>query len=198
MDTRMTVMNSGSAIMQSNNSYANAFDQGGMYSENWGGSSYEHQAAAIISNSIIGLMIEAGLGIAHVQCTNHTTNGPTIVAVDGVTIAGQDLQRAMFGFKSRLQVEVIDQISMGNTIPYNIEIRGEIARATMINLQIDNRPSVSFMAPSFADALTAPVLASSPERLKEVAFDFSNMLNQVISVPTPSLESITGLDFNNV
>lgn len=198
MDSRMTVMNSGSAIMQSSNNQPNVFQNGGMYSENWGGSSYEHQAAAIISNSIIGLLIEAGLGIAHVQCTNHTTSGPTIVVLDGATLAGQDLQRAMFGFKSRLQVEVIDQISMGNTIPYNIEIRGEIARATMINLQIDNRPATSFMAPSFADALTAPVLTSSTDRLKEVAYDFANMLNQVISVPSPSLETITGLDFNNV
>jgi hypothetical protein len=196
MDQRMTVLQPGSAIAQSNN--PTTFSYGAEYSENWGGSSYEHQAAAIISNAIIGLLIEAGLAIAHVRCTNHSMGGPVINIVDGATLGGQDLQRAMFGFQSRLQTEVINQISMNNTICYNIEIRGEVARATMISLQLDNHPSVQFVAPSFADALTAPVLAGDRHRLQEVAFDFGNMLEACISMPSPSLESLTGTGFENV
>lgn len=196
MDQRMTVLQPGSAIAQSNN--PTAFSYGAEYSESWGGSSYEHQSAAIISNAIIGLLIEAGLAIAHVRCTNHSIGGPIINVVDGATLGGQDLQRAMFGFRSRLQTEVIDQISMGNTISYNIEIRGEVARATMINLQLDSRPSVQFVAPSFADALTAPILAGNAMRLQEVAYDFGNMLEACVSMPTPSLESLTGTGFENV
>jgi hypothetical protein len=196
MDQRMTVLQTGAAIAQGNNPAA--FNYGAEYSESWGGSSYEHQSAAIISNAMIGLLIEAGLAIAHVRCTNHSNGGPVINVVDGATLGGQDLQRAMFGFQSRLQTEVINQISMNNTICYNIEIRGEVARATMINLQLDNHPSVQFIAPSFADALTAPVIAGSTQRLQEVAFDFGNMLEACISMPTPSLESLTGTGFENV
>jgi hypothetical protein len=87
---------------------------------------------------------------------------------------------------------------MNNTICYNIEIRGEVARATMISLQLDNHPSVQFVAPSFADALTAPVLTGDRHRLQEVAYDFGNMLEACVSMPTPSLESLTGTGFENV
>jgi hypothetical protein len=87
---------------------------------------------------------------------------------------------------------------MNNSIGYNIEIRGEIARATMINLQIDSHQAVTFVAPSFADALTAPVLAASADRLKEVAYDFDNMLSACISTPSPSLETLIGSGFDNV
>lgn len=194
MDQRMTVLQPGSAMVQSS---AVPQDYSG-YSENWSGSTYEHQSAAIISNAIIGLLIEAGLGVAHVRCTNHNIGGPVINILDGATLGGQDMQRAMFGFQSRLQTEVINQISMDNRIGYNIEIRGEIAKSTMISLQLDNRPAVLFVAPSFADALTAPVLSSSTQRLQEVAFDFSNMLETCISTPTPSLESLTGTGFERV
>jgi hypothetical protein len=198
MDQRMVVMQSGSAIAQGNPSYAGILNNSADCSESWGGATYEHQAAAIISNAIIGLLIEAGLAIAHVRCTNHSIGGPMINVLDGATLGGQDMQRAMFGFQSRLQTEVINQVSMNNTVGYNIEIRGEIARSTMINLQIDNRPGVMFVAPSFADALTAPVLAASSERLKEVAYDFGNMLEACISLPSPSLETLTGSGFDNV
>lgn len=191
-DQRMVVMTGGAATAQPN--MQTSLEHRAEYSENWGGSTYEHLAATIISNAIVGLMIEAGLSVAHVQCTNHNHGGPIIMPRDGQTLGGQNLQQAMFAFQTRLQAEVLDQVSQRNSFSYNIEIRGEIARATMISIQMENRPSVVFVAPSFADALTAPILATDPTRLDAVAFDFGNMLGAVIKTATPSLEALTNMD----
>lgn len=189
MDERMQVFTGGqiAPMMQQT-----GLEHRAEYSENWGGSSHENLAAAIIANAITGLMIEAGLAVAHVQCTNHNVGGPVIAPRDAQGLAGQDVRAAMMGFQSRLQTEVIDQVSHNNQIAYNIEIRGEIARATMISVQFENRPMLTFVAPSFADALTAPVLTSSSDHLQSVAYDFGNMLSAVVQAPTPSLESIMG------
>lgn len=186
MDERMMIFAGGSASPMQ----MSGLEHRAEYSEQWGGATHEHLAAAMIANAITGLMIESGLAIAHVQATNHNAGGPIIRALDAQGIAGQDVRAAMIGFYARLQSEVIDHISYHNQISYNIEIRGEIARATMISLQFESRPMLTFVSPSFADALTAPVLTSSADRLQSVAFDFGNMLSAVIQTPTPSLESI--------
>ncbi len=186
MDDRMKVFtSSGASPMQSGGLQHRA-----EFSEQWGGASHENLASAMIANAITGLMIEAGLAVAHIQATNHNIGGPVIRALDAQGLAGQDVRAAMMGFQARLQSEVIDHISYHNQISYNIEIRGEIARATMISLQFEQRPMMTFVAPSFADALTAPVLTSNMEQLHNVAFDFGNMLGAVIQTPTPTLESL--------
>lgn len=183
-DQRMMVFAGGNPTLT--NSYAH---QVGM-SDGWGGSGHEELAATIISNAITGLMVEYGLAVVHVQATNHNIGGPVVVPRDAVGLAGQDVRESILGFQTRFQNEVIDHISFHNKIAYNIEVRAEIARSTSIMLQIEGNPPMTFVAPSFADALTAPVITSTPDRLATLAYDFGTMLDAVVTTPTPSLESL--------
>lgn len=159
--------------------------------EHWGGQNAETHAAAIIANCIPGLLISAGLSQVDFLATNHAIDGPQITFSDANGFGeGQDLMRPLDVFRSRVQQEVIDQLSYHNQILYNIRVRADIYSNTMIEIQFESKPSVMFNSPTFADALIAPVLTADRGRLDEVAHDFNELMSAAVQTPSLNLENI--------
>lgn len=160
--------------------------------QHWHGSDYDTQAAAVLSNSLPAMMLE--LGVVHLvfQATNHSRQ-PVIQTIFAQGIADNfDCRPLMPTLESRIQREIIDTISGYNQIMYQIYVDVKVAAQTTISVQFENKHPSEFVSPTFADSLMSPVLTGDRGRLSDVACDFGTLVNHLVQVQSPSLESLGG------
>jgi hypothetical protein len=62
---------------------------------------------------------------------------------------------------------------------FDIEVRCTIYYATFVKIRMESGYTVEYSAPTFADALTAPLLTQDSNRLNEVAHDFKQLVKTV-------------------
>lgn len=159
----------------------------------WHGVDKETQSASIIVNGLPTMMIEAGIGELAVVCTNLDAGGPMISCQRAVGIAKQEVGHYVMGIQARIQAELLDHISYHNQIGYFIEIHANLMHATRVVIQLENNPAVEFSSPTFCDALMSPVITTDPTRLGQVASDFDSMLESVVQIAQPTLDSLQGM-----
>ena len=162
------------------------------YSEHWNGTDYATTAATIISNGITSIMMQAGATVIDFIASNQIAIGgvPTLEFIDIQGFSQQDMSATVMGLRSRLQSELIDQLSMYNQIPYHIRVRSDINYNTTMMLKFDQQPEVAFVSPTFADALCSPIVTANDMRVNEVASDFDNLLCEVAQLTPPDAKSL--------
>lgn len=168
------------------------------YSQVMTGSNAETQAAAMLFNGIPALMARFGLTALAFTATNRHQDGPQFLFANAQGYRGHDVTPSLLALQQRIQIELLDSISMHGAIDYAITAKCLITQDTHLDIALNGGQSIPFASPTYADAMFAPVVASNRERLVGVTNDFEILLGETMSV-TPGLEThfdYTG-DFGN-
>lgn len=175
-DNRVTIVTSGPTRMVSH--------QAGM-SADWGAATIETKWAAAISAAVPSLMLECMLSQVQLSSsnmfTNEFTNGGIYTAIaDAFGISGNvDITRNCEVFKRRLENEVLKDLSFNNTQKFQVEIRSATFNDTWVSVSVDGSQAVTYVAPTFCDSITTPVLAPSMEHLTALASSMDTLVSYV-------------------
>ena len=167
--------------------------------QHWGGSDMETVAATILANSIPALMVEFGLRHLIINASNFT--GRSIVNIPYALPLVNDMKlspQAIGGLEHRIQQELMADISMNDAIGYDVFANITLTEFSQITIRLDNGPETVFSVPTFADALTAPVLTAYTSRVDEVAHDFNNLINNLVQVKSVDLEQLVAGNFGSI
>lgn len=171
---------------------ASPFQFDASYSADWGGRQLTDIAASILSSGIPGLIVGAGLCTVHFTATNHYNGQPMFAFVDVKGIVEQSVVEALPNLQNRIMQELIAPISMNGELSFDIEVRCDLYYSTTISIRnLGDYGQVDYVAPTFADALTAPVITTSSNRMNNISQDFQNLVETVVQV-TPETNFSTG------
>lgn len=167
--------------------------------QDWGGSTFTHQAASILSASIPALMVEAGLRSMELQASNLSGRPFVQVAFCQPIVHGMQLNEMMLSsLEYRIQTELLDDISMQGQLAYDLSASIYLTQPSVLTIRLENDPPTTFSMPTFADALSAPVITHTAERLQNVSMDFNNLMSSLVQVKTPTIASAGGQSFADI
>jgi len=147
----------------------------------WGGSNLQTTVATILSQSIPAILMDVALTRIVFMTTNRVIgNLVQTTIMDAQGFSGGDLSNQLAVFISRLESEVLRDISYNNTIDFAIEMHVDLIGETFIKVSLDNQPIIDFVTPSFCDALMAPVISGINERVMNVASDFQQLTEHLM------------------
>lgn len=196
LDERCYVLNSAPVMKMANNLDATV-DAGNF--AGWGGSDMETVAATILGNSLPSLMVEFGLRRLVMQATNFSGQPfIQVMYVDPIVNEMVLTQPSLDLLQHRIQQELLDDISMRNGIAYDIFANIALTEFSQVTIRLDNGPEVVFSVPTFADALTAPVLTAHQDHVESVAYDFNSLMEGLVQVKSVNIEELTGGGFGNI
>lgn len=173
---RTVVSNAGSVMRAAHHT--------GMTSD-WHGADRETVGANMLAFGITGLMVEMFITRLVVKSTNMETGRPLTVVIDAKSPAGGDLTSKLEVLKSRLEAEIISNLSFGNYETYSFEVRADIYGETWIKISLAGQPFIDYVLPTFADARFSPVLSNNINNYQHVVNDFEHVVSAVA-------ENITG------
>lgn len=140
----------------------------------WGGSDRETVVATILSQSVPALLMDLALTRIVFKASNRDiSNQITIGIYDVGGFSSGDQSFAMQMFQQRLEHEVLRNISFDNETDFAIEMQVDLLGETWIRMMLDNKAQVDFVAPSFCDALSVPVLTMNQDLSMDLATDFT-------------------------
>lgn len=171
----------------------------------WYGRDNMTLAATIISQCVPGLMSELAITTIGFKMTNQMAATGMYSAVDASThlgrmgysppmmhynaqgFSGQDMTQDLKAFELRFWGEVMRDLSIDNQLPFELQVDCSLMGETVVTLSLDGKPRISYVTPSFCDALLTPLLTPNKDHVVKVAEDFSLMLSAVI--PSDHLET---------
>lgn len=181
--------------------------QPGMSSE-WYGRDPMTMAATIISQCVPGIMSE--LALTHIgfkmhnefaQSGNYSSFNPDTwlsranyqpwfqpYNIQG--FGGQNMAREMQIFETRFWNEVMKDLCQDNKVNFTIDVDCNLMGETVVTIGLSGKNPISFVTPSFADALLTPLVTNNHDHVVNVADDFSTMLQVVL--PTDQLDTYGG------
>ncbi len=149
--------------------------------ESWQSTSFEAIAATIFNQVTPSIMTDCLLTRIHFMATNDTIGAQHEIiplAFNGFS-ENIDLTPFIQHFMARLQREVLDDISKGSQVLYQVECIIDLTYDSTFKISLDGEPMVMFTAPSFCDSLYAPVLSSDSNDINNMASDIETMLYNV-------------------
>lgn len=150
--------------------------------EYWSGSNRETLGATILSNAVPALMMELFITKIYFRTTNHTHGGiPNTVLIDAKSLTTADMSANFKTFLSRLEHEIMFDISSGGHVSYVIEMQVDLFGETRISIGLDSGPMISYTTPSFCDSLLTPVIAQNSESYYNVVHDMETLFNHLPS-----------------
>lgn len=162
----------------------------------WEGSDRTTHVATILSQSVPGLLMDLALTRVVFMATNRDFTGNTIISIiDCSGFTSGDQSNALKMFEYRLETEVLKDISFDNQTDYAIKMQVDLLGETWIELSLDSGPSITYVTPSFCDALTVPVLTNNGDLAITVASDFESITSQLVGCQVyqnPQQQSIFG------
>lgn len=162
----------------------------------WQGSDMDTVAATVLSQAVPAIMMELLLSKVSFRSTNHDIGGQmNTVIVDAKSMTTADLTRHYEIFISRVQREVLYDLTFGNQEPFMLEMTIDMFGETMINLSFGANPMTCFVTPSFCDNLYVPVIAGTKEEYGVLVHDFDQLVNTVVDSVN---NAPSQLDYNNL
>lgn len=147
----------------------------------WGGSDLATSAATILSNSVPSLMMDLALTKLIFKATNRTMDGSTFIQFGDVeSFANTELSRQLEVFKSRVTLEILNDISFNNQMDFEIAMNVDLVGETWISISFNAEPATDYVTPSFCDALLVPVVTCNQQLVTNIAKDFEVMAHAII------------------
>lgn len=155
----------------------------GMTSD-WSGANVETKYAATISQAIPALMLECMLYQVAFTSNNMMRvegnfNGIYTLMSNGTSMHGGSAVGDMETFKTRLEIEVLKDISYNNQQKFDIRVQSSVFGDTWVSISIDGGPYVDFVTPTFCDGVITPVLTHSYGKIENMASSIDNLVSQV-------------------
>lgn len=150
-------------------------------SAHWSGSDRETVASTVLAAAVPSLM--ASLCISHVRLrtTNHTFDGKfetAILQARGITET-IDLRPYIAIFTSRLESEVLMDITSGSQVPITLDMDCKIYGDTVIDISFTGASPTRFVAATLCDSLTAPVITNNFDHYRTLVTNIEQLSNIV-------------------
>jgi hypothetical protein len=165
----------------------------------WGASTIEVSNATILSQSVPGLLMDVALMRIVFKSTNRVVGGGVVTTLmDAQGFSAGDLSNQLAVFVSRLESEILRDISYNNAIDFAIEMHLDMLGETKVSISMGGGPFYDFVTPQFADALMTPVISGINDRVMTVAHDFQ-LLSEHLVDNHPATRGMRGTqtDFAN-
>jgi hypothetical protein len=149
-------------------------------SEAWTGMTHEVMIATMITHAAPAIMCDLMLTHASFSITNRNLGGQiTLVPGNYQSFAEMNLSRHIQAFEARMVSEVFRDITRNNEIDIDLWCNINLLGDSEITVAYMGHPPVKFVAPSFADALTAPVVAYNLQNVQAMATDIDTIANSL-------------------
>ena len=147
----------------------------------WNGADEHTTAATCISHAVPALMMDMMIFKTTLFSTNHTVNtAPVTNCVFAATPGGEPTPQQVSMLCSRLETEVLRDLTFNNQIAYRLKIDADLMGETRITIALGNNPEEVFVVPSFCDSLYVPVITPNHDRFVSTVSDFETLLNNVV------------------
>jgi hypothetical protein len=155
--------------------------QRGIGTSHWGGSDSETLFATVISQSVPGYMLQYSLNKIHFSSTNQEIGGKinTIISMAKSFSENIDISKYIQAFIFKIQTEMLKSMSYNGQIGFQIEVMCDLLGETWINISINGGPQVTFVTPSFCDALMSPVITRNELVLNSISSDFDSLMSNL-------------------
>lgn len=147
----------------------------------WGAADRVTLVATILTQSVPSIMMDLGLIQLAFASSNQNIGGMVSTTIMNVeTFSGDDASRSLDSFCRRLEMEILNDISWNNQTDFAIQMQADLLGETWLKISVDGGPSFDYVAPSFCDALTSPMLTADNELNVKVASDFSMLIDNMM------------------
>jgi len=147
----------------------------------WGASDGETVFATCVSQSLPGYMLMNCVNKLHIQATNRDICGKTNIIVINIRsfMENVDMTPYIQSILFKLENELFRDLSYNNKMDFAIDVKCDLLGETWINLSINSGPFITYVTPSFCDALMSPMVTLNYNNCTSIASDFSNLLSQI-------------------
>lgn len=152
----------------------------------WGDKENETLAASVLMQTVPSMLMELGLTALTFYTENTSRpNGQVVTEVAGwESFSNGDVRNNIMEFMTSFETTVFRGLTNNGSISMEIHMDADVLGETRIFIRYDGGPEIPFVAPSFADALMAPIVTNDHERTQAVANDFGKLFDAVrVSAP---------------
>lgn len=160
--------------------------------ESWEDARIPQWAATVLSNSVSAIMMDLYITQLEMFCTNSHIGGRVEIRVATArSLMALDLTEQVEMLKTRMEAEVLKDISNNNQETYYIDMKVDLFGETRINIDIAGSGDIGFCVPSFSDSILTPGITNSRKYFDETATDMENVISMVREVssahPAPAV-----------
>lgn len=153
-------------------------------SQIWSGADYTSIGASLLAQAIPSIMMDTffrsfSFAVTNGQGNNNYVFEPHPDACKAI-VSGIDMRQYFVDFERRLRVDVLNNITRGNQLPFKISMYSDLVGDSIIDISIGNGPVERFIAPTFADSLFSPVITRNRNHAGEIAHDITWLVSNVI------------------
>jgi hypothetical protein len=125
-------------------------------------------------------MMELMLSQVTFMATNYVSGGDGVVTlIDGVTITGAEMTPYFEVFKSRLVMELLNDITYNNQMKYQLTMKVDVFGETVIDIAVNGGPMIRYTIPTFCDSIATPMMTHSREHFFHNVTNIETMLVNV-------------------
>lgn len=174
--------------------------QAGM-TANWNASNTEAIIAQVISQQVPALMSDHFMTKVAFSATNRTVTREFVVDLQGPPSSWlpdpNAVVQSITSFKNRVVYEVLQGLSMNNSVDFNIRVIIDMYGETHIFASVMGGPEQHFCAPSFADSLTTPLLSQNVNYAMQYVSDIESLANKTVTSVASNNNSLGNLSYAN-
>lgn len=153
-------------------------------SQVWSGADYTSIGASLLAQAIPSIMMDTffrsfSFAVTNGQGKNNYVFEPHPDACKAI-VNGIDMMPYILEFQRRLSVDVLNNITRGNELPFKISMYSDLVGDSIIDICIGNNHIERFVAPTFADSLFSPVITRDREAAGNIANDLTWLVTNVI------------------
>lgn len=132
---------------------------------NWGRPTLVTQFATILTHAIAGLMTDHLLVAVGFHITNMTIGGQYDIRFfpDSQAMTTADMRPYYANFARRLEMEIMPDVTLNNTIPVDIVVYADLNSETRIEFSMEGGPHEVYVTPSFCDSLMPPIITTNQD-----------------------------------
>jgi hypothetical protein len=152
----------------------------------WNDASEKTMVATTLANAVPGLMMDALVEEMIITCTNHDSQGIMSTTLQPIrTIVNVDPSRGLGVMRTRMEREVMFDLTYGNNKLFWFQMHVSIYGETRIKLIWDGEPMFEYAVPSFCDSLMAPVISTDARSYNGIIEGFQQLTNSLTEARIP-------------
>lgn len=148
------------------------------------GADHTSIAVSLLSQAIPSIMMDTFFRTVSFAVTNGHGPNEYIFEIfpNGTSsiIRNLDMRPYIQQLERRIKVDILNNISRGNQIPFKISCHSDLAGETVVDISLGADPVERYVAPTFADSLFSPVITRNQELSNEIANDLTWLVRKVI------------------
>lgn len=154
-------------------------------SEYWTGAGSMAVATSLLAQTIPSIMMDNFFRAISFAVTNGMGPNKYVLEIHPhgtkSLIDNLDMRPYLIEFERRLSVDILNSLSRGNQIPFQISMSSDLSGDSVIDIALGNESTTRFIAPTFADSLNSPVITRNDALPGRISNDMLYLVEQVIN-----------------